>query len=329
MLGAIVSVALILMVGLAVDAGISYVDKGSLQAGADTAATAGATMLEVDFRACLTTGILPYNNEDIAAVASGIAHKAVIAVAKVSSGPAVDYVTYRSGVAVSMGPAGAYSGPLCLGPGEWAGPEGVNVALGNSHQTPMLSLGGIHSASEAATATAAFGVVQGGGYDPFVACAQQPVGASGPLQMGDTVLLASPSWTRAESACGSAAGAGFMGYLHNPSPLRLTLPSSTGIVADSAGGNACGLWPHHIAPGDVVLVPLTNSVRYDGRYQISVAGLIAVRITRYTCPIAEGVVTSTAGSARGLLVCSGPTSPACLAAPADVNTEATVVQLVS
>jgi hypothetical protein len=79
----------------------------------------------------------------------------------------------------------------------------------------------------------------------------------------------------------------------------------------------------------VVLVPLTNSVRYDGRYQISVAGLIVVRITRYTCPIAEGVVTSTAGSARGLLVCAGPTSPACIAAPADVNTEATVVQLVS
>jgi hypothetical protein len=234
-LGAIVSVALILVVGLAVAAGISYVDQGSLQAGADTAATAGATMLEADYSACLTTGILPYTSEDIASVAAGIAHKSVITLAKVTAGPAVDYVTYTGTKLVPVGPVAEYSGNLCLGLGEWAGPIGVNVALGNSHPTPMLSLGGIHSASEGATATADFGVVQGGGYGPFVACAQQPVGASGPLQMGDTVLLASPSWTRAESSCGSSAGAGFMGYLHNPSPLRLTLPSATGIVADSAG----------------------------------------------------------------------------------------------
>ena len=329
-LGAIVAVALILIVGLAVNAGISYVDQGSLQAGADTSATAGATMLEADFHACLTTGVLPYTSAEIAAVASEIAHRSVIAVAKVTSGPAVDYVTYTDPKLISVGSVAEYGGPLCLGPGEWTGPMGIRVTLGNSHQTPMLALGGIRSASESAMATAAFGVVQGGTYGPFVACAQQPVGAVGPVQMGDTVLLASPSWTRAESVCGSAAGAGFMGYLHDPSPTSITLPSASGIVSDSAGGDACGLWPSTIAVGDVVLVPLTNSVRFvGGRYQVSVEGLVAVRITRYSCPSAEGVVTSTAGSARGLLVCLGPTSPACVSAAGDVKTEATVVQLVS
>lgn len=327
-LAAIVAVALILIVGLAVNTGISYVDQGSLQAAADTAATAGATMLEADFHACLTTGILPYVNEDIASVTTDIAAKSVVALARVTTGPAVDYVAYQGGVVISLGPAAAYVGPLCPALGEWAGPMGVRVAVGNSHRTPLLSLGGVVSASESAMATAAFGVVQGGGYSPFVACAKQPVGASGPVQMGDTVLLASPSWVRAESACGSTAGSGFMGYLHDPSPTSITLPRPSGIVADSAGGDACGLWPSTIAPGDVVLVPLTNSVRFaGGRYPITVTGLIAIRITRYACPIAEGVVTSTASSARGLLVCFGPTSPACVAAPADVQTEATVVQL--
>lgn len=329
-LGAIVSVALILIVGLAVDAGISYVDQGSLQAGADTAATAGATMLGADYSACLTAGILPYDNEEIAAIATGVADRSVIAVAKVTSGPTVDYVTYIGTKLVSVGPVAEYSGPLCIGPGEWAGPMGVNVTLGNSHQTLMLSLGGIRSASESAAAAATFGVVQGGGYSPFIACAQQPVGKSGPVEMGDTVLLASPFWTMAESSCGNSAGAGFMGYLHNPSPSRLTLPSASGIDASSAGGVACGLWPHDIALGDVVLVPMTNSVHFvDGQYRIAVTGLIAVRITRYSCPVAEGVVTSAAGSAKGLLVCHAPTSPACIAASSDVKTEAIVVQLVS
>lgn len=329
-LGAIVALALILIVGLAVDAGVSYMDQGSLQAGADTAALAGATMLEADFHACMASGVLPYSSDDIAAVAAGIAGHAVVTLAKVTNGPTVDYVTYSGTKLVPVGPVSEYSGNLCLGLGEWAGPVGVNVAIGNSHQTPMLALGGISSASEAATATAAFGVVQGGGYSPFVACAQQPVGASGALQMGDTVLLASPSWTRAESSCGGSAGAGFMGFLHDPSLSSITLPSATGISAGSTGGDACGLWPTTIASGDVVLVPLTNSVHFTGsRYQISVMGLIAVRITRSTCPIAEGVVVTSADPAEGLTVCSGPTSPACMAAPADVKTEATVVQLVS
>lgn len=327
-LGAIVAVALILIVGLAVDAGISYVDQGALQAGADTSALAGATVLQADFAACRQGGILPYTNEDVASVVAEIAQRSVVAITKVTAGPAVDYVTYEGGVAVSLGPAADYNGPLCLGPGDWTGPVGVHVALGNSHRTPLLSLGGISSASEAASAAAAFGVVQGAaGYAPFVACAQQPVGTSGPVQLGDTVLLASPVWTSAESSC-ALGPAGFKGFLQDPSPSSITLPMAAGIT--SGEGDVCGLWPPTIAPGDVILVPLTTSVRLGGgRYQISVEGLVAVRITRYACPIAEGVVTSAADAAKGLVVCPGAPAPACLAAPSDVRTEATVVQLVS
>ena len=336
---AIAAVAVVAVVGLAVDAGTSYVDQRSLQAGSDTAATAGATMLAADFHACLTNGILPYTDADISQVVAGIAGHAAAASGKVTSLPEVDYVTYQGTTLTDIGPVSSYTAIPCTpnsgtsGPGTWTGPEGVRVVADNQHHTLILQLVGVHNASEAATATAAFGVVSGGSYAPFVACDVQPlsgpVTSSGGIEIGDTVLLADPQWKKKESGCISGSS-DFKGYLHNPVPDPITLPDGSGIATSSTGGgDACGLWPSNLAVGDVVMVPLTNSLSGTGHYQVQVQGLIAVRITSFSCPSVQGVVTTIASDGGGLLICPSSTLPNCADAPFNVKTEATVVQLVN
>gem|GEM_PF-4854182 len=343
---AIAAVAVVAVVGLAVDAGTSYVDQRSLQAGSDTAATAGATMLAADFHACLTDGILPYSDADISSVVAGIADRAAAASGRVTNLPEVDYVTYQGTTLTDIGPVSAYGANPCSpdsgssGPGTWSGPEGVRVVADNQHHTLILQVVGVHNASESATATAAFGVVSGGGYAPFVACNVDPVAGptsppSNQIEVGDTVLLADPQWKKDESACISGSS-DFKGYLHNPVPNPITLPSSSPIATSSTGGgDACGLWPTSVtglAKGQsmVVMVPLTNSVSGDGHYQIQVLGLIAVKITGpVSCPSLTGVVTTIGSNGSGLLICPSTTVPNCANAPFDVKTEATVVQLVN
>ncbi|MHB8324086.1 MAG: pilus assembly protein TadG-related protein [Candidatus Dormibacteria bacterium] len=334
---AIAAVALLAIVGLAVDAGTSYVDQRSLQAGSDTSTTAGATMLAADFHACLSggSGSLPYTNADISSVVTGIAYRAAAASGRATVLPEVDYVTYTGTILTDVGPVANYRGNLCStgsGPGTWTGPMGVRVIAGNSHQTLVLQVVGIRNASESATSTATFGVVSGGAYAPFAACDVQPLSGprtdSGGIEVGDTVLLASPQWKQHESAC-ITGSSDFKGFLHNPVPNPITLPSGSGITTSSTGGgDACGLWPTNIAVGNVVLVPLTNNLTGNGHYHIAVEGLIAVRITDLSCPSVQGVVTTIASAGQGLLICPSQTFPSCADAPFNVTTEATVVQIV-
>jgi uncharacterized membrane protein len=68
---AIAAVAIVVTAGLALDAGQSFVSQRALQAGADTAAQSGTSMLDADFTACVNSQPLPYTTSDSARTALG------------------------------------------------------------------------------------------------------------------------------------------------------------------------------------------------------------------------------------------------------------------
>jgi Flp pilus assembly protein TadG len=318
---ALAAIAMVAIVGLAIDGGTSYVDQRALQAGSDSSATAGATMLAADFHSCASSGSLPYTASDITTVVTGIAKKAVTASghATGAGGVGMQFVNWAPGATPPLTTDSAPSSTWCSG-NTWQGPFGVTVATANSHHTILLQIVGVSQAHEAATATVAFGLPLSGTYAPFVACNVQPLivastgakGTSGTtLSVGDTVLLASPKWGSTESTC-NGHSKDFHGYLHDPSPNPVTLPTNgtTTPISTTKGGTTCGGWPTSpidfrdgLAVGKTVLVPLTSGLSGDGIYTIGVQGMVAVQITVDACPNVQGVVT-TIGSATGVPTCS-------------------------
>ncbi|MHB8395469.1 MAG: pilus assembly protein TadG-related protein [Candidatus Dormibacteria bacterium] len=346
---AIAAIALVAVVGLAVDAGTSYVDQRSLQAGSDTASTTGASMLAADFHACLSSGILPYSNSAISSAVTAIADSAAAASGKATSLPAVDYVEYVGSTLTDVGAVASYGGPFCMsssGPGTWAGPMGVRVQAGNSHQTLVLQIVGINRASEQATSTAAFGVLTSGTVIPFVACVSgplinpgDPALVNGQVVPGDTVLLAnkkgSGGW---DTACNQVKDANFKGFLPCPpgSKPTCTVQVASGVTSGPwQGGSACGQWPSTIAVGDVVDVPLVKAAKGGGaNINLEVLGIIQVQITVNSCSGGgdfnlEGVVLQVGSVTGNVLLCSTTTGPYCANAPFNLASEATGVQLVN
>lgn len=345
---AIAAVALVAVVGLAVDAGTSYVDQRSLQAGSDTASTTGASMLAADFHACLTSGILPYSNAAIASAVTSIANSAAAASGKATSLPAVDYVEYVGTTLTDVGAVASYGGSFCTsssGPGTWTGPMGVRVLAGNSHQTLVLQIVGIHRASERATSTAAFGVITSGTVIPFVACAAGPLInpadpglVNGTIVPGDTVLLANKKGSLGwDTNCNKVKDANFKGFLPCPpgSKPSCTIQVASGVTSGPwQGGSACGQWPSNIAVGDVVDVPLVSTASGGGsNINLAVLGIIQVQITVNSCSGGgdfnlEGVVLQQGTVTGNILLCSTTSSPNCDNAPFNLPSEATGVQLV-
>lgn len=352
---ALAAVAIVAIIGLAVDAGTSYVDQRAIQAGADTAATAGATMLASDFHACVSggaNGSKVYSASDILGVVQDIATRAETASGTANGGTPVtaQFVNWDRSATPQISP---YSGPSqwCSSSKEWQGPFAVQVNTTNSHRTTLLQIVGSDHSRETALATAAFGLPTLSSYAPFVACAVDPYGTPSPvpgaspdsnLAVGDTVLLADNRWTSAESGCVTSSSADFHGYLHSPSPNPLPLPSSgnTSVSGVTKGGTTCGQWPTSpidfrsgAAVGQTVLVPLTppDGLTGNGNSTISVEGLVAVQITVDDCgngagkPTLEGVVTNI-GTNSGVPIC---TTAASCGSLLGISTEATTVVLVN
>lgn len=332
---ALAAVAVVAIVGLAVDAGTSFVDQRALQAGSDTAATAGATLLAADFRACVSSSpATPYSNADIAKAVSNLADEAAAASGRATASPSVDYVWYPASTPTPT-PVAAYSGQLCSTSGTWAGPTGVQVGTSNSHHTVLLQVVGVGNASEAATATADFGIVTGGGFANFVICAQGPISSpSGPVtsttavEVGDTVWVSNPQWYKVEPSCNQGSS-DYKGFLHNPTPNPITLPTSPGgtstITAD--GGCTTGQFPT-LTVGETLDLPLVTSIVGNGRKTITVEALIAVKITSIDSCRVQGVITTLASNDGGLFVCPTSTVSSCADLTSSSVPAALAVQLV-
>lgn len=334
---ALAAVAVVAIVGLAVDAGTSFVDQRALQAGSDTAATAGATLLAADFRACVSSSpATPYSNADIAKAVSNLADEAAAASGRATASPSVDYVWYPASTPAPT-PVAAYSGQLCSTSGTWAGPTGVQVGTSNSHHTVLLQVVGVGNASEAATATADFGIVTGGGFANFLVCAVGPISSpdptvtvtsSTPVAVGDKVWVSDPQFKLDEPKCESGSS-DFKGYLHNPSPDPITLPTEPGGTTNITTGGGCtvGQFPS-LSVGEVVTLPLATSVTGTGHYSVTIEALVAVRITSIASCRVQGVITTLASNDGGLFVCPTTTVSSCADLTSSSVPAALAVQLV-
>lgn len=183
---AIAAVAIISIAGLALDAGLGYMNRTTLQGAADTASQTGTRMLAADYAQNSATS--PYSLTDIANAVQGVVRGS-------SAGPTTGNaftgflvtgtnVTFPSGGSpcVATQPSSVPSPgsgqcivcqfypstnsvpgvPTCVAANLGApGPllvDGVEVYPTNSNGTPFLGLIGIHQASESASATSIFGL---------------------------------------------------------------------------------------------------------------------------------------------------------------------------
>lgn len=332
---AIAAVAIVGVVGLAVDGGTSFVDQRALQAGADTAATAGATLLAADFRACVSSSSMPYSSASIDSIVAALGRRAEAASGAATSAPDVEYVWYPATSPAPISIA-AFTGQLCSSTGTWVGPSGVEVTTANAHHTLVLQVVGISTAHESALAMANFGIVAGGDFGPFIICAVtpilgpqgQPEPAGTPVALGDTVWVSDPQWWKDESGC-ITGSADYHGYLHNPSPNPIVLPSAPGgtTTITSGGGCTTGQFPT-LTIGQVLTLPLVTNVAGSGHYTITIEALVAVRVTSIAQCRVQGVITTLASNQGGLFICPTSEVPSCTGLAANSAPAALAVQLV-
>ncbi len=333
MLFAIAAVAIVVTAGLALDAGQSFVSQRALQAGADTAAQSGTSMLDSDFTACVNSQTLPYTASDISAVVNKIVSDAAAAQGRATSPPVATFVSYSTSPTPSLmdlGPVSSYSGQFCTAGGVWSGPTGVKVATTETRPTFVLQLLGIRTATEDAAGTAVFGYVGGGGA-PFASwdalCYPGPNGAA--LQPTDTVVLYSSKYDK--YTCGFGPPASFQGYISPITPIQLPMSSGACIQTGPGVGGKVGQEPT-LTVGVTYLVPEISSFTKgycpgyssanSGPYKLTYAGLLAVTVI--APPSGDpnaifGVVSSTDPTTSGVTICPigdtscsssfGPASP--------------------
>ncbi|HUY09024.1 MAG TPA: pilus assembly protein TadG-related protein [Candidatus Dormibacteraeota bacterium] len=324
---ALAAVAIIAVVGLAIDAGRDFVDQRALQAATDTAAQSGASMLADDFHACISSGFVPYADSQIAAAVSKIALAAGAAQGKATGTPSADFVSYpKGGVPTSLGPVSSYAQPYCVA-SSWTGPAGLQVTAQDAHSTLILPIVGIDNAVERATSIALFGTVAGGAGAPFAAWdAFCYTGSGGPLAVGDQVVLLDPSWDK--YTCGYGPPASFKGYLDPIAPV--TLPIADGACIQTGPG--VGLkTPPALAVGKTYLIPIISaygkgycpgySAANAGPYKLTYSGVAAVSIVSASQVQIIGKVTSTSPTVQDLTICPAG-DPTC--APATKTTPTSV-----
>lgn len=310
---ALALVAIVAIVGLAIDGGQSYVDQRALQAGTDTSAQSGASMLQADFHACLAGSVRPYSQSDIEAAVTQIAQAAVAAHGTSTAPPAAYFVTYPA--LSTFVPISAYPGPFCLA-GSWVGPTGVAVTTQNRHHTVLLQIVGIAYAKETARATAILDTIPGGAAAPYaVWYLHCPTSAS--LTLYEPVTLLSPSWDK--STCGSGAYSApgpnsFKGYLDPTTPLTVG-PSTPGCLITGTGTGVKSGFAAAPPAGSYVLVPTVKGVYASGSspdpcpsppgtYGIEYAGFVLVQVQPQTSTSTiTGIVESTSPSLGGFQLC--------------------------
>ncbi len=319
-------VALVAITGLSVDVGRDFVDQRALQAGTDTASTAGATMLRQDYNACISTppsqtpATLPFSSAAIDSAVLGQVASATAEQGHATGAPVVNFVDVTSATSYSIvSPVASYSASLCSYNSadeawEWSGPTGVETGASDQHGTTLLRLIGITSATETAKSVAVFGLVDEATYAPFTAW-YLDCGLSGtpPLAVGDSVTLEGTNWAT-QDTCGPNAVAGssnFKGLLTSPTPDPIAVPGTGGSLTGS--GSSCSSWPSSVGVGQTVTVPVIDSLVGTGSgYSFHALGVATIQITTSNCPSAlVGTVVNPTGPNSGYGVCLVVRSSSC------------------
>lgn len=328
---ALAALAIVAIAGLALDAGQAFVSQRALQAGSDTAAQTGATMLAVDYNHCLSgaitsTGDGPYSQSLIYSQVTTLAKYAAAAQGHATSTPTVHFVSYAPNVPpndVRPWISPSFCTINSAGSAGWTGPSGVEVTTSDTHPTTVLGIVGIKSATEAASSIALIGNATGAGGAPFgvwfETCISSTLGSGLPPPVNSTVTLFSPKWD--QTTCGayspSSDRASFKGYFDLPAPMPL---SSSGCIQTGAGvGSKVGL-ANPPAPGTAVYVPfITHVWSFDttppvasgcptinakGTFDLEYVGFVSVTILPTTsASMVQGTVRSYASVVPGLTIC--------------------------
>jgi len=306
---ALAAVAVVSLVGLAIDGGRSYLDQRGLQASADTASDAGARMLAHNFVASEASPPgTTYSDANIHDTLQQIMSKTAVGAGQATGWTA--YYTDKSGSTTASG------GPVQVGSGsipDWA--AGVQVVTKNTHVNYVLQVVGEKYAHESATATSVYGPIMSGATAPYVTWNYLCAGnANGPaVKLGDTVTFRVKSKWGTTVACnlGPPFPDSFKGFLATPTPNPIVVPG-TFQAGDGTGFKT----EPTLVPGQVILIPMVDTAtRTPPTYTFHAVGLIAVKVTvgcatpRATA--CEGVVVPYASGQAGVLVCPSSTFPGC------------------
>lgn len=278
---ALAAVALIALVGLALDGGLAYFSRTGLQSAADTASLSATRMLSWDFDCYHNTAICPTSPpssvpftygeiqaevptvlQDTSAGASS-ADAAVAYFVNNASPPTPICYLYLSG----QYPVGAT--PQCVDPATVGEPVddactsagcqaayGVEVDVSGTQATSLLPVLGIDHATEATTATAILKPTNGLTGPDFAVYYIDCLNGDQPLVAGDDITYHSPSWNK-PFGCADIGNFQFKGCLHDPSPNPVQVP---GWITMKSGGG-CNFVP--ITKGETITVPLVDCIAHN------------------------------------------------------------------
>lgn len=323
---AIAAVGLVAVLGLAFDAGQSFVTQRALQASADTVAQSGAAMLLQDYNACTATsatGDSPYSPTAISNALLPLIANDTAAQGRANETTQFEFV---GPTGVPLGAVSAlYTSPFCTSAVGWTGPSGIEVTTHNTHFTTFLAVVGIRKASDAASATALIGKVTGASGVPFgVWSIYCPSGDLAGVSPGDLVVLQSATWDK--TTCGSEAYSpggqsgtrgSFKGFFNLAAPFPVN--STQGCLQTGVGTGNHGESANPPSANTLVYVPLITSVTsfggtpppgcpaisVNGTFDLTFDGFVAVLISPPTSASeVEGVVQPIVPSLTpGLQIC--------------------------
>jgi Flp pilus assembly protein TadG len=318
------SVALVGLVGLAVDGGRSYVDKRTLQSAADAAADAGARMLSVNAITAST-----YSDADISTAVANIVPGSVGGGDKAGNQPTNAYYTdsaanrLPSGSPCKVGSCGTIP----------SGAVGVEVGASDKHSTYFMRLVGTSNATESATAVSMFTIIQqfdfnNPAFAPYAAWNTLCTAGFPHINIGDSIVFRSNSW-KDSAACGNSGitSNNFKGWFHDPSETIF----NQGDTVTAKGGNAIGQEPipqiqQSYASGKPFVIPIVDSASGNGsNITFHIAGFVAILPNQScwansgTCsPSTDWTATVMAWSPTYTGFCNAPCGPISSFEPAAV-----------
>lgn len=277
---ALAAVALIALVGLALDGGLAYFSRTGLQSAADTASLSATRMLAYDFDCYNNASICPSASPTtVPFTYSQIQAEVPTVLGNTNAGAssADASIAYFMNEAIPPAPvcyfysSGGFqpgSTPPCVDPATLGQPVdnactssgcqptyGVEVDVSGTQATSLMPVVGINKATEAATATAILkptnGLTGGDFAVYYVNCSNNT-----PLAVGDDITYHSPSWQKA-FGCDNLGNFQFKGCLHDANPDPVQVP---GWITTKSGGG-CNFVP--VAAGQEITVPLVDCIAHN------------------------------------------------------------------
>lgn len=284
---ALAAVVVIGIAGLAVDAGLNYMTRTSLQAAGDTASYTGAQMLGADYFAEENGNPAPFSYAQVTGevqnsvagnhagaygatsydgyftTASSSAARAGLVVCQFAGSPVSGVIQCSDTAAVVSllegagltGCADTEGLPTC---GGLVAVTGVKVVPSNTHPTLLESIVGIHKASEQASATSVFAFINAAqsNYIVWWDCIYDPTtGASsaGQITVGETIDYFNNNGLSKQGSCITTTDSKFKGNIKPPGyPNPMKVPGW--LQAYGGVGSA----PASVNAGQLILLPLVN-----------------------------------------------------------------------